>query len=92
MQQPTPQDLAPGWYPDAAGVQRWWDGARWTVSAEPWGRRHPVLASVIALVAAVIAGRIVVVPLADAGPVALVVWAVTFFATFVGVRVSLRRP
>lgn len=25
-----PQQQPPGWYPDATGQQRWWDGAQWT--------------------------------------------------------------
>lgn len=24
------QQQPPGWYPDASGVQRWWDGTQWT--------------------------------------------------------------
>jgi uncharacterized Tic20 family protein len=27
-----PQQTPPGWYPDADGVQRWWDGTQWTDS------------------------------------------------------------
>lgn len=23
-------DIAPGWYPDAQGTLRWWDGTQWT--------------------------------------------------------------
>lgn len=25
-----------GWYPDSAGIQRWWDGAAWGVTADEW--------------------------------------------------------
>lgn len=25
-----PQPVTPGWYPDQAGVTRWFDGQRWT--------------------------------------------------------------
>lgn len=32
MTDPTPStaSAAPGWYPDASGAQRWWDGRGWT--------------------------------------------------------------
>lgn len=26
---------APGWYPDAQGTTRWWDGYRWTAAVQP---------------------------------------------------------
>jgi hypothetical protein len=34
---PTPQGIAPGWYPDPNGLpaQRWWDGMAWTESTAP---------------------------------------------------------
>jgi hypothetical protein len=34
---PTPQAIAPGWYPDPQGLpaQRWWDGMGWTDSTAP---------------------------------------------------------
>ena len=25
----------PGWYPDQAGMIRWWDGAQWTEHVQP---------------------------------------------------------
>jgi hypothetical protein len=25
----------PGWYPDAQGVTRWWDGSQWTSTVQP---------------------------------------------------------
>jgi len=28
-----PQSPPPGWYPDAQGVTRWWDGTQWGVAA-----------------------------------------------------------
>ncbi len=30
MTDPTNPAPAPGWYPDASGAQRWWDGRGWT--------------------------------------------------------------
>jgi len=30
MTDPTTAAAAPGWYPDASGNQRWWDGRGWT--------------------------------------------------------------
>ena len=30
MTDPTSTSAAPGWYPDASGAQRWWDGRGWT--------------------------------------------------------------
>jgi len=30
MTDPTTPAAAPGWYPDASGNQRWWDGRGWT--------------------------------------------------------------
>jgi len=34
---PTPQAIAPGWYPDPQGLpaQRWWDGMAWTEHSAP---------------------------------------------------------
>lgn len=31
----TQQHAAPGWYPDATGVIRWWDGQAWTAHVQP---------------------------------------------------------
>lgn len=35
--QPTPVQVAPGWYPDpqAPHVMRWWDGYQWTEHTAP---------------------------------------------------------
>lgn len=33
MTEPQPQP--PGWYPDATGQQRWWDGTQWTGQTQP---------------------------------------------------------
>lgn len=30
----APQQTPPGWYPDAAGVTRWWDGYQWTAHTQ----------------------------------------------------------
>jgi uncharacterized Tic20 family protein len=30
-----PQAQPPGWYPDATGQQRWWDGTQWTDQTQP---------------------------------------------------------
>lgn len=30
----SPQQTPPGWYPDAAGVTRWWDGNQWTAHTQ----------------------------------------------------------
>jgi uncharacterized Tic20 family protein len=30
-----PQAQPPGWYPDASGQQRWWDGTQWTDQTQP---------------------------------------------------------
>jgi hypothetical protein len=38
LQHATPTSPPPGWYPDpagAAGMQRYWDGARWNSTAQP---------------------------------------------------------
>ena len=36
MSNPTASETpAPGWYPDASGVQRWWDGTAWTEHTAP---------------------------------------------------------
>ncbi len=32
---PAPAQAAPGWYPDATGGQRWWDGYGWTEHTAP---------------------------------------------------------
>ena len=32
---PSPDSIAAGWYPDSAGVIRWWDGKRWTDHTQP---------------------------------------------------------
>jgi uncharacterized Tic20 family protein len=29
-----PQAQPPGWYPDATGQQRWWDGTQWTAQTQ----------------------------------------------------------
>jgi hypothetical protein len=31
----------PGWYPDAQGVTRWWDGTQWTQHTQPGGAPQP---------------------------------------------------
>lgn len=33
MSELVPITPPPGWYPDAAGLQRWWDGSTWGVYA-----------------------------------------------------------
>jgi hypothetical protein len=40
---PTPQAIAPGWYPDPQGLpaQRWWDGTAWTEHSAPVGGYAP---------------------------------------------------
>lgn len=36
MTDPTASETAaPGWYPDASGGRRWWDGTRWTEHTAP---------------------------------------------------------
>jgi hypothetical protein len=35
QQHPTSPSTPAGWYPDAAGVQRWWDGYAWTEHTAP---------------------------------------------------------
>src|SRR5690606_27961596 len=38
----TPGNAAPGWYPDASGTQRWWDGQGWTAhTAAPTAAAAP---------------------------------------------------
>lgn len=43
------QSRPPGWYPDAAGTTRWWDGVRWTEHTAPAAQlgagAHPPFAS-----------------------------------------------
>lgn len=41
----TNESRPPGWYPDAAGVQRWWDGQEWAVETgedRPAKPRNPM--------------------------------------------------
>lgn len=40
VQQQTPA----GWYPDAAGVMRWWDGRAWTEHVAPQQQAHAAYA------------------------------------------------
>jgi hypothetical protein len=39
----SPQQTPPGWYPDAAGVTRWWDGHQWTAHTQPVVAQAPVV-------------------------------------------------
>ncbi len=32
----------PGWYPDPAGVTRWWDGTQWSEQTQGAAAQHPV--------------------------------------------------
>ncbi len=32
---PPPSAMPPGWYQDATGIMRWWDGTQWTASTQP---------------------------------------------------------
>lgn len=54
----------PGWYPDATGQARWWDGAQWTQHLPPppqprrW-RESPV--GVLVMVAGLLVGLPVLV-------------------------------
>ena len=35
MSETSPPTPKPGWYPDASGGQRWWDGTQWTEHRAP---------------------------------------------------------
>lgn len=40
---PPPPAPPPGWYPDAQGRQRWWDGSAWTSHITPQTPRRPTV-------------------------------------------------
>jgi hypothetical protein len=55
---PPEGDAAPGWYPDARGTPRWWNGQRWTLDEPDDGtpapagtdaRRVPRVLAIVAL-------------------------------------------
>lgn len=56
---------SPGWYPDDAGGQRWWDGLEWgervDAGSSSRGRRSRLVATLVVLVAVVALGVVLAV-------------------------------